>query len=367
MIQIFNLTNQYKAIQKEIDCAIKTVLSRGNFILGIEVAAFEKEFASYIGVSYGVGVASGTDALTLAVRALGLSKGDEVLLPVNSYPTFFGIAMSGVSIKFVDCNESGNISVEDLKKRITKKTKAIVVVHLYGNPADVVGVGKLLKTLHRTDIKIIEDCAQAHGALIGKKKVGTFGDIAIFSFYPSKNLGCYGDGGMVVTNNKKIADRVRSLRMYGEIKRYESREVSGVSRLDELQAAVLRVKLRHLDDWNARRRVIANQYTQKLEGIKNCSVIPYVPGACYHLFVIRTSQRDELKSYLDTKGIGCAIHYPKPLAPDFPMAEKLSKEILSLPIYPELSNTNIAQISTLVKRFFLRYDIRTRYYSNSSI
>ena len=353
MIQIFNLTNQYKAIQKEIDCAIKTVLSRGNFILGIEVAAFEKEFASYIGVSYGVGVASGTDALTLAVRALGLSKGDEVLLPVNSYPTFFGIAMSGVSVRFVDCNKSGNISIEDLKIRITNKTKAIVVVHLYGNPADVVGVQELLKTLHRTDIKVIEDCAQAHGATIGKQKVGIFGDIAIFSFYPSKNLGAYGDGGMVVTKHKKIADHIRAIRMYGEVKRYESREVSGVSRLDELQAAVLRVKLRHLDDWNARRRQITEVYTKGLDNIQNISVIPYESGACYHLFVIRTNRRDELKAYLKKEGIGCAIHYPKPLVSKFPMAEKLSKEILSLPIYPELTNTNIVHIANTIKQFFL--------------
>ncbi|KKR02039.1 MAG: pleiotropic regulatory protein [Microgenomates group bacterium GW2011_GWC1_39_12] len=352
-IPIFNLTKQYKTIQKEINSAIQTVFSRGNFILGVEVAAFEKEFAEYIGVPYAVGVASGTDALTLAVRALGLSKEDEVLLPVNSYPTFFGIAMSGVSVRFVDCNKSGNISIEDLKIRITNKTKAIVVVHLYGNPADVVGVQELLKTLHRTDIKVIEDCAQAHGATIGKQKVGIFGDIAIFSFYPSKNLGAYGDGGMVVTKHKKIADHIRAIRMYGEVKRYESREVSGVSRLDELQAAVLRVKLRHLDDWNARRRQITEVYTKGLDNIQNISVIPYESGACYHLFVIRTNRRDELKAYLKKEGIGCAIHYPKPLVSKFPMAEKLSKEILSLPIYPELTNTNIVHIANTIKQFFL--------------
>ncbi len=354
MIPIFDLTHQYKTIQKEIDRAIATVLSRGNFILGTEVASFEKEFAAYIGVPYAIGVASGTDALTLAVRALGISKEDEILMPVNSYPTFFGIAMSGVLVRFVDCNESGNISIEELNKRITKKTKAIIVVHLYGNPADVVGVRSLLQTLHRTDIKIIEDCAQAHGATIGKQKVGTFGDISIFSFYPSKNLGAYGDGGMVVTHNQKIADRIRALRMYGEVKRYESREISGVSRLDELQAAILRVKLKHLDGWNKKRKKIAEFYTKRLSSVAGISCLPYTPGSCHHLFVIRTHRRDKLKMCLENQGIGCAIHYPKPLAPNFPMAEKLSKEILSLPIYPELTNINIVHISNTIKHFFSR-------------
>ncbi len=351
-IPIFNLTKQYKTIKKEMNVAIQRVLSRGNFILGSEVAAFEKEFASCIGISYGVGVASGTDALTFSIRVFGLLGADEILMPVNSYPTFFGIAMSGVTVRFVDCNESGNISIEDLKKRITKKTKAIVVVHLYGNPADVIGVRELLKKLHRTDIKIIEDCAQAHGATIGNKKVGTFGDIACFSFYPSKNLGAYGDGGMVLTKNKHIADRIKSLRMYGETKRYESKEVSGVSRLDELQAAVLRVKLKHLDEWNTRRRQIAELYTKGLKEQKNISIISYEVGACYHLFVIRTNRRDELKNYLEQQGIGCAIHYPKPLASGFPMSETLSKEILSLPIYPELSDTNMVQICMVIRKFF---------------
>lgn len=363
-IPIFNLTEQYKTIKKEIDTAIQTVLLRGNFILGEEVAAFEKEFAAYINVPYAVGVASGTDALTLAVRALLIGHRDEVIIPVSAYPTFFGIAMSGVSVRFVDCDKSGNIDVIDLKKRITKKTKAIVVVHLYGNPSDVLGVRELLKTLHRTDIKIIEDCAQAHGAMIGKQKIGTFGDIAIYSFYPSKNLGAYGDGGMVLTKHKKIADHLRALRMYGEIKRYESKEISGVSRLDEVQAAVLRVKLRHLDAWNARRRQIALLYSNALIKIQNFSVLPYEPGACHHLFVIRTSRRDQLKTWLEQHGIGYAIHYPIPLhltkpgmalgyhRGDFPMAEKLFTEILSLPIYPELSNTNIVRISKTIVRFF---------------
>lgn len=364
MIPIFNLTRQYKTIKKEVDRAIQTVLSRGNFILGEEVVAFEKEFARYINIPYAVGVASGTDALTLAVRVLEIGHNDEILVPVNAYPTFFGIAQSGITVRFVDCNESGNIDVDDLTKRITKKTKAIVVVHLYGNPADVIGVKRVLSEMGRKDISIIEDCAQAHGATIGKYNVGTFGDIAIFSFYPSKNLGAYGDGGMIVTKRKKIALHLRRLRMYGEVKRYESREVSGVSRLDELQAAILRVKLKYLDEWNDRRREIVLLYRKSLVGIKNITIVPYAEGSCHHLFVIRTHIRDALKQYLEKQGIGTAIHYPTPLhltkpgsvlgyrQGDFPMAEKMSKEILSLPIYPELSNTNIAQVSTAIVRFF---------------
>lgn len=347
-IPIFNLTRQYKTIQKEIESAMNRVCKRGNFILGEEVRAFEKEFAAYISIPYAVGVASGTDALTLAVRLLSIGRGDEVIVPVNAYPTFFGIAQSGAAVRFVDCNESGNIDVAHLKKRITKKTKAIVIVHLYGNPADVVGVKTMLKTLHRTDIKIIEDCAQAHGATIGNKKVGTFGDIAIFSFYPSKNLGAYGDGGMVLTKNKKVADRIRALRMYGEIKRYESKEVSGVSRLDELQAAILRVKLKHLDMWNKKRKAIATFYTNALRSVSGITCIPYTKGSCHHLFVIRVKNRVAFMEYLKKHGVQTNIHYPYPIhlvsafkylgykKGDFPMAETLSSEVVSLPLYPEL-------------------------------
>ncbi len=365
MIPLFDLKKQYRTIQKELDRAVAVVHARGNYILGSEVTSFEKEFSAYIGVPYGIGVASGTDALTLAMRVLKLTKADEVILPVNAYPTFFGIAMSGVTVRFVDCGIDGNIDPNDLKKRITKKTKAIVVVHLYGNPADIVGVKRVLRELQRLDIKIIEDCAQAHGATIGKKKVGTFGDIAVFSFYPSKNLGAYGDGGMLLTNHKSTAERLRRLRMYGEKKRYESTELSGVSRLDELQAAILRVKLRHLDSWNARRREIAVLYAKELHDIQKVSISPYTIGSCHHLFVIHTKKRDALKTYLERKGIGCAAHYPIPLhlipalrsygykRGDFPMAETLSKEIVSLPIYPELANIEILAVTNAVRRFSL--------------
>lgn len=364
MIPIFNLTRQYGKIRKDIDVAVTLVHKKGNYILGGEVAAFEKEFARFIGVPYAVGVASGTDALTLSIRALTLSKDDEVIVPANAYPTFFGVALSGVIVRLADCGGDGNIDPEDLRKRITERTKGIVVVHLYGNPCDVIGIQKVLKDMQRHDISIIEDCAQAHGATIGKKKVGTFGNVAVFSFYPSKNLGAYGDGGMVVTRTKKIADRVRMLRMYGEINRYESLEVSGVSRLDELQAAILLVKLRHLNAWNRRRKEIALVYASGLSGISELIVLPFGEGAVHHVFVIRTKKRDALKEYLAKKGIGTAIHYPKPLHSTaaltslgyrrgaFPVAERLSKEILSLPIYPELTESEVHTVIRAVRSFF---------------
>jgi len=365
MIPIFDLKKQYITIQKEVERAVNAVHASGNYILGSEVAAFEKEFAKYIGVSYGIGAASGTDALTLAMRALKLTDNDEVILPVNAYPTYFGIAMSGVTVRFVDCGLDGNIDPNDLKKRITKKTKAIVIVHLYGNPADIFGVKRVLNELKRSDIKLVEDCAQAHGATIGKKKVGTFGDIAIFSFYPSKNLGAYGDGGMLLTNNQTLAEHLRRLRMYGESKRYESKELSGISRLDELQASILRVKLRHLDSWNAQRKELARKYTTKLNSVNQLTVLPYAIGSCYHLFVIRIKKRDTLKRYLESKGIGCGVHYPIPLhltpalrsnedcQKHFPIVEMLSKEILSIPMYAELTKEELNYIVASINDYFL--------------
>ncbi len=355
-IPIFNLTRQYKTIKKEIDSTIQTVLSRGNFILGTEVSAFEQEFAEYIGLPYAVGVASGTDALTLSLQAFHIGIGDEVIVPANVYPTAFGIAQAGVSLRLIDCGPDGNINRALLPTVITKKTKAIIAVHLYGNPCDVIGIQKVLKKIHREDIKIIEDCAQAHGAVIGEKKVGTFGDIACFSFYPSKNLGAYGDGGMIITRNKKIAERIRALRMYGETKRYRSEEVSGVSRLDELQAAILRVKLKYLDRWNTKRKRIADYYFRELKNVSGMTCVPYRKGSCHHLFVIRVKKRAACMHYLKTHGVQTSIHYPYPihLVPafknlgykkgDFPMAEILSREVVSLPLYPELTMQEVRTV-----------------------
>lgn len=352
-IPFFTLERQYKSLKREIDTAIGETVRKGTFILGAQVSEFEKEFARYVGARHAVGVGSGTDALTLALRALGLGAGDEVLVPANCYPTVFGVAQSGVAIGLVDSGEDGNISLTDLSKRINKKTKAIVVVHLYGNPADVVGVKKIAGG----KIRIIEDCAQAHGATIGNKKVGSFGDIACFSFYPTKNLGAYGDGGMIVASSPMLAARVKRLRMYGEKARYKSIEVSGVSRLDELQAAVLRVKLTHLDDWNKKRRELVAYY-----GARGIAPLPYTSGSCHHLLVIRTKKREALQKYLAIHHISTAIHYPVPihLTPafaslgyrkgDFPVAERLSREVLSLPFFPELAKKEVDEVVRRIRK-----------------
>ena len=235
-IPVFDLKRQYQAIKSEIDYAVNKVLTKGHFTLGNEVATFEREFSEYIGSSFGIGVASGTDALTLALRAFDIGPGDEVIVPANAYPTAFGLAMSGVKLRLVDCDETANLDIDKLNSTMTAKTKAVVAVHLYGNPADIVGIVDLTGR-QKQRIFVIEDAAQAHGAMVKHntwKKVGSLGDIGVFSFYPTKNLAAYGDGGLMVTDHKKIADRLRTLRMYGEGTRYKSEEISGVSRLDEL-------------------------------------------------------------------------------------------------------------------------------------
>ncbi len=371
-IPIFRLDRQYTNIQKDIDAAMKKVASRGVFVLSDEVSAFEAEFASFIGMRFGVGVASGTDALTLILRAYGIGAGDEVILPANVYPTAFGVAMAGVSIRLVDCGEDGLLDSAKVGDRITKKTKAIIPVHLYGNTVDIAALKKILVDMGRDDIRVIEDCAQAHGALLPpgtpkSLKAGSVGDASCFSFYPSKNLGAYGDGGMICTNDPDIDKRIRKLRMYGETDRYRSEEVSGVSRLDELQAAILRVKLRHLDAWTARRRTIFSRYKKEIgeygKNKKALGMLPDSPGSVFHLAVVRSDRRDELKSYLEKNSIGCAIHYPVPihLTPSFsglgykrgeyPVAETLSQQVLSIPVYPELTDEEVSTIITILKKY----------------
>lgn len=351
MIPFFSLDRQYRTLSRELTGTFNKTCKAGAFILGNNVAAFEKEFARYVGVNHAVGVASGTDALTLAVRALGFGTGDEVLVPANSYPTVFGVAQSGVRIRLADCTENGTVSAEDVIRRITPKTRAVVAVHLYGNHADVAQLKKMIPKR----IRIIEDAAQYH-----KKNSGLVGDIGIYSFYPTKNLGALGDGGMVITRASGLASRVRGLRMYGEKVRYKSTEVSGVSRLDELQAAFLRLKLRHLDTWNNRRRDLAARYIQKLRGARGIFVVPQTGDSCHHLFVIRTTRRAALQAHLASRGIGSAIHYPHPIhltpafrrlgyhSGDFPMAETLAREVLSLPLFPEMMYKEIDHVARVI-------------------
>jgi dTDP-4-amino-4,6-dideoxygalactose transaminase len=357
MVPIFNLTREYKVIAAELTLSFTRTAKNGVFILGQNVSLFEKEFAAYAGVKYAVGVASGTDALTLGLKALGIGNDDEVILPANAYPTAFGVAQSGACIRLVDVKGDGTMNPVSLAAAITQRTRAVVPVHLYGNPADV---GSIKKIIGHKKIVLVEDAAQAHGTPLA----GSLGDIGCFSFYPTKNLGALGDAGMIVTNRKKVADHVRSLRMYGETKRYKSVEVSGVSRLDELQAALLRVKLRHLTDWVTRRREIAKQYVEGLRGTGDIQFVTDNVRGAYHLFVIRTKHRNTLQTYLTSRGIGSAIHYPAPIhfvhafrdlgytAGDFPVSESLSREILSIPMFPLLTDDEILRVIRTIKKYF---------------
>lgn len=362
-VPFLDLTRQYQNIKEEIDAATAEVFTSGWFILGPKVEEFEKAFASYIGVKHAIGVASGTEALQLALMALDIGTGDEVILPANSYPSVFAITACGATPKFVDINlVTYNLNPGLIENAISANTKAIMPVHLYGQPAAITEISEIAK---KHNLFVVEDCAQAHGVKFQGQMVGTFGDIGCFSFYPTKNLGAYGDGGMVVTNNSELAEKIRRLRMYGEKERYQS-VIPGInSRLDELQAAILLVKLRHLDNWNRQRREQAQLYKELL---KNTDLVLPIEsdGAfhVFHLFVVRSKRRDALQKFLAKNNIGAAIHYPTPihLVPsfvnlghkkgDFPASERASKEILSLPLYPELSWEEIEKVAEVVKKFF---------------
>lgn len=357
MIPVFDLKRQYKTLRKELNTVFTRTASNGQFILGQNVTLFEREFAEFTGVRYAVGVGSGTDALSLGLKALGVGKNDEVVLPANSYPSAFGVALSGATIRLVDVGADGCMDPEKITGALTRKTRAVIPVHLYGNPAET---DKMKKSLDK-NIFLVEDAAQAHGT----PRAGRTGDIGCFSFYPSKNLGALGDAGMVVTNSNAVRERIRLLRMYGEKKRYESTTVSGVSRMDELQAAILRVKLSHLKSWVSRRREIAKIYVDSLTGTGDIRFVSS-PGSSYHLFVIRTTYRNKLQKYLAKNGVGTAIHYPLPIhlvpsfrtlgyhSGDFPVSEALSREVLSIPIFPELTDGEVGRVIQTIKKFFPR-------------
>jgi dTDP-4-amino-4,6-dideoxygalactose transaminase len=360
MILCSNPAFQYLSYEKEIDAAIKRVLKSGWFILGKEVKSFEEEFAKFIGVSYAKGVASGTDAIMLALRALQIGAGDEVItVSHTAVATVAAIEMTGAKTVMADIEENYyTLDAAKLEAVITPRTKAIIAVHLYGQPADL---DAIMKITGKHNLPVIEDCAQAHGAKYNNKRTGSIGLLGCFSFYPTKNLGALGDGGMVVTNDAKLAERIEYLRQYGWKERYIS-EYAGVnSRLDELQAAVLRVKLAHLDDDNAKRTRIAAMYDKQLGGLD--LILPKKRENCthaYHLYVVRTKKRDELLKYLKENDIAAGIHYPLPvhLQPAYnngqklPVTEKIAKEVLSLPMYPELSDEEVQKIINAVKGFF---------------
>jgi dTDP-4-amino-4,6-dideoxygalactose transaminase len=358
-----DLKIQYWLIKKEIDKAISLVLEKSKFILGENVQKFEKEFAKFCNAQYAIGVGDGTDALYLALRACGVGKGDEVITVPNTFiATVEAITLNGAKPVFVDVNpDTYNIDVYKIEKAINKKTKAIIPVHLFGQPAEMTPILKIAK---KYNLWVIEDAAQAHGAKYKGKKVGSIGDVGCFSFFPGKNLGAYGDGGIIVTNNKKIAKKISMLRDHGRTEKY-IHQIEGVnSRLDELQAAILRVKLKYLDKWNKLRQRNAKIYDKlfnDISGMKTPKIINKAKPV-YYFYVIRIKNRDKLREKLKKAGVSTGIHYPVPLhlqpaykhlnykKGDFPVAEKIAKEILSLPVYSELTVNQIQFIVNLIKK-----------------
>lgn len=348
-VPFLDLKSPYLELKDELDAAYRRVMESGWYVLGNEVEAFEDEFACYCDTKHCIGVANGLDALHLIVRAYGIGVGDEVIVPANTYiATWLAVTHAGATLVAVEPDErTCNIDPQRIEAAITARTKAILVVHLYGQPADMDPVNALAK---KHGLKVIEDCAQAHGARYKGRRVGGLGDAAGFSFYPGKNLGAIGDGGAVTTNDPELAERIRVLRNYGSRIKYHNEVVGFNSRLDELQAALLRVKLTRLDEWNERRRQVAAQYMQGLSGQREL-VLPYVPQwakPVWHLFVVRHARRDTLQKDLNEAGVGTMIHYPIPphlqtayagmdwTEGDFPISERMAKEVLSLPIGPHL-------------------------------
>jgi len=360
----FDLAPQYAAIGPEIRTAVERVLSSQQFVLGREGAALEEEIAALCGVSHGVGVASGTDALILALCACGVQAGDEVLLPASTFVAT-GSAVSALGAKpvFADIRpETYNLDASELARRVTPRTRAIIVVHLYGLAADIDPIVSFAKS-HK--LPLIEDNAQAIGSAYKGRRTGSFGDAACLSFYPTKNLGAYGDAGMVVSNSAEIATRIRTLRNHGQTGKYLSSEPGWNSRLDEIQAAVLRVKLRHLSDWQHARRSNAAEYTRLLQQVPGV-MPPFEPEGfehVYHQYTIRSEQRDALQQHLAARKIGSTVYYPHPLhlqplyahlghkAGDFPHAERAAQEVLSLPMYPELRKDQIARVVEAIAEF----------------
>jgi dTDP-4-amino-4,6-dideoxygalactose transaminase len=364
-VPFLDLRATYMELQQEVDDAIGGVLRSGAFILGKEVDAFEQQFAAYLGIKHCIGVGSGLDALHLALRALGAGPGDEVLVPSNTYiATWLAVSYTGATPVPVEPDpRTYNIDPSRIEAAITPRTRGIIPVHLYGQSADM---DPILQMAGQRGLWVLEDAAQAHGARYRGVRVGGLGDAAGWSFYPGKNLGAFGDGGAITTNNDEIADRVRVLRNYGSRAKYLN-EVRGYnSRLDSMQAAILRIKLAHLDEWNARRREVARHYARSLDGI--ALVLPQQAAWAehvFHLFVIRSPRRDSLMQHLKARGIGSIIHYP--IAPhlqsayadlglhegDLPLTEKLHREVLSLPIGPHLSAEETEAVIQAVRDFYL--------------
>ena len=363
-IPYVNLAQQHRPLRQELLNAVARVVDSGQFILGPETDLFEKEFAALCAARHAVGVNSGTDALVLALKCFGIGAGDEVITAPNSYLASAScIALAGATPKFADVREDMNLDPEAVSRAITPRTRAIIPVHLTGKPAPM---KELMAIARQHKLEIIEDAAQAVGAKLNGKPVGTFGRIGCFSLHPLKNLNACGDGGMMVTNDDQINQRMRLLRNHGQPSREECTEFSLVSRLDSIQAAILRVKLPRLSEINVRRRALAEQYRRRLA---NCAALRCPtdgPGeeCVYHTFIVQADKRDALRAHLEARGIGTAIHYPVPThlmqvgrrlghrEGDFPVTERLAARILSLPIYPELTQAQVDEVADAILAFY---------------
>lgn len=364
-VSFMDLSRMHKSLKNELKKAIDEVIDKNSYILGEKVEKFEENFASYCNVKYAAGVSTGTDALELILRAYNIGRSDEVILPVNSFiATASAVTFANAKPVFVDCAESYNINTDDIEKKITEKTKAIIPVHLYGQPCNM---DKILEIANRNNLKVIEDACQSHGAEYKRKKTGSLGYAAAFSFYPAKNLGAFGDAGIVVSNNKNLIEKIKMLRNYGQSVKYHHDLLAFNKRMDAIQAAILDVKLKYLDKWNKQRREAAKEYNIELKELEKVVKKPIEYNDrkhVYHLYVIRTEKRDELENYLTKKGIATGLHYPIPIhlqkaysnlgykEGDFPISEKYSKEILSLPIFPGLTSKKIKFVCDGIKEFF---------------
>lgn len=363
MIWRCDLLPQYLTHKKEIDESIQRVLNSGRYILGTEVLEFEKEFAQYLGVNYGVGVGNATDGLILSLMALGIGRGDEVITtPFTAIPTISAIIHSGATPVFVDVSyETFLMDIRQIPKAISANTKAVMAVHIFGNVIDILELRRIVGD----DMAIIEDASQSHGSKLNEIRTGSMGDIGVFSFYPTKNLGCYGDGGMVVTNDRQIEKKLRLLRIYGMIDK-DHIVINGVnSRLDELQAAILRVKLKYLDAMNNKRNLIAKRYCEQLK--KDLFIPQLIPDNVYtncHVFACKYMRdRQSLMQFLATQNIQTNIYYPIPvhlqaankylglIEGDLPISERLCKEVFALPMYPELSIETQDYIITSINNY----------------
>lgn len=360
MIPLLDVGATYTALRQELDDAYHRVMSSGWYIMGTELRLFEEEFASYCGANFAIGVGNGLDALILPLRAWGIGPGNEVIVPDFTFiATWLAGSAVGAQLVPVECDPFFGVDVDSVRRAITPRTRAIIAVHLYGHPVEMDALRELCRA---HNILLLEDAAQAHGASIAGQRTGALGHAAGFSFYPGKNLGAFGDGGCIVTNDRELAERCNALRNYGSREKYHHGEIGLNSRLDELQAAFLRVKLRHLDDWNSIRRAIATHYAQELNDLPIVLPSERVGSqSVWHLYVIQTRERTDLQEYLSSQGIQTGIHYP--IAPgrqdcysDLGMfstsADVLANSVLSLPIGPHLRDDDVESVIVSVRRFY---------------